>query len=36
MDLVEHGHTDNDANDPVFPDPLVLNVEFQWELSNLC
>lgn len=36
MNFVEYGKTDNDASDPVFPDPLILDVELQWELSNFC
>lgn len=36
MNLVEYRQADNYASNPIFPDPLILDMELQWKLSNLC
>lgn len=35
MDLVEDGDRDGDSDHPVFPDPLILDVELHRELRDL-
>lgn len=35
VDLVEHRDAESEGDEVVAPDPLVLDMEFQWELCDL-